>query len=217
VVGGPPGDRIPGLGVRRGGLLADVAEMAVRPWRRLPRLVEGRPLWLATGLVLAVGVACLAISLAAVATEPATGQERAADIGFSAALPPLFLGVWLLDALVVDAVAQLMGRPSRRRRYLEVSAYTLPVLAVCELVRLVQAAIDRAAGAGGDAAATAVGFLYLAVLAWFVVVVTATIRAVYDLPAASALAAALSPPAVVATLLLALLVVATALHLLGVG
>lgn len=198
-------------------MLEDVAEMAVRPWRRLPSLVEGRPLWLATGLVLGVGIACLGISLAAVATEPAGGQERAADIGFSVVLPLLFLGVWLLDALVIDAVAQMMGRPSRRRRYLEVSAYTLPVLAACEVVRVVQAAIDRAAGAAGEDAATAVGFLCFAILAWFVVVVTATVRAVYDLPAASALAAALSPPAAAATLLMALLVVATALHVLGVG
>jgi Yip1 domain len=198
-------------------VVGDVAEMAVRPWRRLPRLVEGRPLWLATAVVLGVGAACLGISLAAVAAEPTAGQQRAADVGFSVILPVLFLGVWVLDALIVDAVAQLMGRPSRRRRYLEVSAYTLPVLAACELVRLVQAAVDRAAGGAGDAAAVAIGFLCFAVLAWFLVVVTATIRAVYDLPAASALAAALSPPAAAATLLVVLLLVATALHLVGVG
>ena len=198
-------------------LAGDIVEMAVRPWRRLPRLVDGRPLWLAAAIVLGVGVACTGVSLAAVATEPQAGEQRAADVGFSLVLPALFLGVWLLDALIVDAVAQLMGRPSRHRRYLEVSAYTLPVLAVCELVRLLQAAMDRAAGRAGDDAAVAVGFLDFVVLAWFVVVVTATIRAVYDLPPPSALAAALSPPAAAATLLLVLLVVATVLHVLGGG
>jgi hypothetical protein len=198
-------------------LAGDVAEMAVRPWRRLPRLVEGRPLGLAAAVVLGVGLVCAGLSLAAVFTEPDGAGQRAADVGTSLVLPVLFVGVWLVDALIVDAVTQVMGRPSRRRRYLEVSAYTLPVLAACELVRLLQAAVDRAAGSATDAAGIAVGFLYFAVLAWFLVVVTATIRVVYDLPASSALAAALSPPAAAATLLLVGLVIATALHGIGAG
>jgi Yip1 domain len=198
-------------------LVGDLVEMAVRPWRRLPRLVEGRPLGLAAGVVLGVGVACLGLSLAAVVVEPQSGEQRAADVGTSLVLPVLFLGVWLIDALIVDAVAQLMGRSSRRRRYLEVSAYALPVLAGCELVRLLQAAVDRAAGSAADTAGIALGFLCFAVLGWFLVVVTATVSAVYDLPASSALAAALSPPAAAATLLALLLVVATALHGIGAG
>jgi hypothetical protein len=129
----------------------------------------------------------------------------------------LFAGFWLIDAMVVDAVAQLMGRPSRRRLYLEVSAYAWPVLVVFGMVRLVQAYVDRGAGMAASDAGNAIGFLDFLLLAWYVVVVTAAVRAVYDLPPASALAAALAPLAVVAVLLMALLVAGTVLHGVGVG
>jgi hypothetical protein len=188
-------------------LIGDVAGMAVRPWRRAPRLAEGRPLPLAAAVVVATGAASLALSLAAVSIEPQNSGQRAADIGASLTLPVLFTGFWLIDALVVDAVAQLMGRPSRRVRYLEVSAYTWPVLTVFELVRLLQAFVDRAADTPASAAGNAVGFVDFALLAWFLVLATTVVQAVYDLPAASALAAALAPLAVVATLLMVLLVV----------
>jgi hypothetical protein len=198
-------------------LAGDVAEMAVRPWRRAPRLAEGRPVAVAIAVVVATGVVCAGLSLAAVFVEPQSGAERAAGIGASVILPALFVGIWLVDALIVDAVAQLMGRPTLRRRYLEVSAFALPVLTVCEAVRLVQAVVDHAAGSPVDAVGNAVGYLYFAVLAWFVVVVTATVRAVYELPASSALAAALAPPGALAMLLMALLVVGSILHAAGVG
>jgi hypothetical protein len=198
-------------------LIGDVAEMAVRPWRRAPRLAAGRPLPLAAGVVLATGVASLALSLAAVSVEPQNSGQRAADIGASLILPLLFAGFWLVDALVVDAVAQLMGRPSRRRRYLEVSAYTWPVLTVFGVVRLLQAYVDRAAGMPASAAGNAIGFLDFALLAWFLVAATTAAQAVYDLPAASALAAALAPLAVVATLLMVLLIAGSVLHGAGAG
>jgi hypothetical protein len=193
-------------------LIGDVAEMAVRPWRRAPRLAEGRPLPLAVAVVVASGAASLALSLAAVSVEPQNSGQRAADIGASLTLPVLFTGFWLIDALVVDAVAQLMGRPSRRRRYLEASAYTWPVLTVFEMVRLLQAFVDRAGDTPGSAAGNAVGFVDFALLAWFLVLATTVVQAVYDLPAASALAAALAPLAVVATLLMVLLVVGSILR-----
>jgi hypothetical protein len=193
-------------------LIGDVAEMAVRPWRRAPRLAEGRPLLLAMAVVVASGAASLALSLAAVSVEPQNSGQRAADIGASLTLPVLFTGFWLIDALVVDAVAQLMGRPSRRRRYLEASAYTWPVLTVFQLVRLLQAFIDRTADTPGSTAGNALGFVDFALLAWFLVLATTVVQAVYDLPAASALAAALAPLAVVATLLMVLLVVGSILR-----
>jgi hypothetical protein len=198
-------------------LIGDVAEMAVRPWRRAPRLAEGRPLPLAAAVVVATGVASLALSLAAVSVEPENSGQRAADISASLILPLLFAGFWLIDALVVDAVAQLMGRPSRRRRYLEVSAYTWPVLTVFGVVRLLQAYVDRAAGMPASAAGNAIGFLDFALLAWFLVAATTAVQAVYDLPAASALAAALAPLAVVATLLMVLLIAGSVLHGAGAG
>ena len=198
-------------------LIGDVAGMTLRPWRRAPLLAEGRPLPLAAVLVIATGLASLGLSLAAVAVEPEQGAQRGADIGASVVLPVLFAGFWVIDALVVDAVAQLMGRPGRRRRYLEVSAYAWPLLVVFGVVRLVQAYVDRAAGMPASDAGNAIGFLDFALLAWFVVVVTVAVRAVYDLPAASALAAALAPLAVVATLLMVLLIAGAVLHGAGTG
>jgi hypothetical protein len=198
-------------------LIGDVAGMAVRPGRRATLLAEGRPLALAAAVVVATGVVSLGLSLAGVAVEPQNAAQRGADIGASLALPVLFAGFWFIDAMVVDAVAQLMGRPSRRRRYLEVSAYAWPVLVVFGMVRLLQAYVDRAAGMPASDAGNAIGFLDFLLLAWFVVVVTAAVRAVYDLPTASALAAALSPLAVVAALLMALLVAGAVLHGVGVG
>lgn len=198
-------------------LIGDVAGMAVRPWRRAAQLAEGRPLALAVAVVVATGVASAGLSLAGVTVEPQNSGQRAADIGASVILPALFAGFWVIDAMVVDAVAQLMGRPSRRRRYLEVSAYAWPVLVVFGMVRLVQAYVDRAAGIPASDAGNAIGFLDFALLGWFVVVVTNAVRAVYDLPAASALAAALAPLAVVAVLLMGLLVAGTVLHGVGVG
>jgi hypothetical protein len=198
-------------------LIGDVAEMAVRPWRRAPRLAEGRPLWLAAALVAGTGAVSAGLSLAAVFVEPQNAGQRGADVAASVTLPLLFAGFWLIDALIVDAVSQLMGRPTRRRRYLEVSAYTWPVLSVFEVVRLLQAFVDRAAGTPASAAGNAVGFVDFLLLGWFLVLATTVVQAVYDLPAASALAAALSPLAVVATLLMVLLVVGTILHGVGVG
>lgn len=198
-------------------LVGDVAGMAVRPWRRAPRIAEGRPVGLATGVVVATGLVCTGLSLVAVFVEPQSGSERAAGIGTSAVLTALFVGVWLVDALIVDAVAQLMGRPTSRRRYLKASAYCLPVLAVCEVVRVAQAVIDHAAGSPVDAVGNAVGYLYFVVIAWFIVAVTVTVRAVYDLPASSALAAALAPPGALAMLLMVVLIVGSILHAAGVG
>ncbi|HEY0408970.1 MAG TPA: YIP1 family protein [Candidatus Dormibacteraeota bacterium] len=198
-------------------LIGDVAGMALRPWRRAPLLAAGRPLALAAALVMATGLVSLGLSLAAVAVEPGNAGQRAADIGASATLPLLFAGFWLIDALVVDAVAQLMGRPSQRRRYLEVSAYAWPVLALFGVVRLLQAALDRAAGMPGSAGGIALGILNYALLAWFLVLITTAVQAVYRLPAASALVAALSPVAMVAVAIMALLVVGTLLHAVGVG
>lgn len=198
-------------------LLGDVAGMALRPRRRAPLLAAGRPIALAAAVVIGTGLVSLALSLAAVAVEPGNAAQQGADVGASVTLPLLFAGFWLIDALVVDAVAQVMGRPSRRRRYLEVSGYAWPVLAVFGVVRLLQASLDRAAATPGSTAGIALGLLTYALLAWFLVLVTTAVQAVYELPALSALAAALSPLAVVAALIMALVVVGTVLHGVGVG
>jgi len=197
--------------------LRDVAGVVTNPVRRLPDIATGRRMGSAVAAVVAAGVAALGLSLVSVAVEPGSEASagRAAGVGFSAALPVLFLAIWTVDAWIIDGVARVMGCPSRRHTYLTTSAYAVPVLCVFLGVRVVQAALDRG---GGDAAnvATAVGFVDFAVLAWFIGLLAVAIRAVYGLPTVSAIAAALAPSAVMATLLVVLLVVGTALRAAGV-
>lgn len=198
--------------------LQDVAGTAMRPGRSLPGIAAGRPAPLAVAVVIASGLVAAALSLLSVLVEPAADQAAgtAAGVGVSAVLPLLFAGVWLADAFVIDAVAQLMGCPRRRREYLVTSAYAVPLLTVFELVRLVQALLDRAGGSVADAA-TGLGFVEFVLLAWFIVVLAIAVRAVYGLPPLSAVTAALAPYAVMVTLLLMVLIVASVLHIAGVG
>lgn len=199
-------------------VLRDVAGVAARPGRVLPEIAEGRPLPVATAVVVGAGLVAAALSALSVAVEPSSEQAGgiAAGIAVSAALPVLFAGIWLADALIIDAVGQAMGCPQQRRAYLATSAYAVPLLALFEVVRLLQAVIDRAGGSAADAA-TALGFVEFAVLAWFLVVLVTAIRAVYGLAPLNALAAALAPYALVAALLVVVLVVASFLHAAGVG
>ena len=186
--------------------------------QRLPDIATGRPAPKATAVVAGSGAAAAALSLLTVAVEPSGIQVsgRAAGVAFSLMLLPLFIVVWLVDAWIVDAVAQLMSRPARRRRYLVTSAYAFPVLCAFEVVRIVQAAIDRAGGEVAQGTATAVGFVDFAVIAWFVGLLTLAVRAVYALPTLPALAAALSPSAAMATVLFVVLVIGSVLHASGV-
>lgn len=194
--------------------LRDLVGVVLHPMRRLP-LVTGRSL-LAAGLAVgATGVAAAGLSILAALVEPASAVPRGAALAVSLALPVLFLAVWVVDAAIVDAVARTMGCPSRRRVYLTTSGFCLPPLATFEAVRVLQAAIDRAGPAAGSAA-TAIGYLDFAVLAWFTALVTLAIRVVYGLPTLSALAAAFAPPAAMATVLVGLLVVASLLHAAGI-
>ena len=199
-------------------VLRDVAGVVARPGRAIPAIAEGRPLPVAAAVVLAAGLVAAGLSLVSVAVEPASGQAAgaAAGIGVSVVLPLLFAGVWAADAVIIDAVARAMGCPGRRRAYLATSAYALPLLTVFEMVRLLQAVIDRAGGSADDAA-TALGFVEFAVLAWFLVILVTAVRAVYGLAPLSAMAAALAPYAAVAALLMAVLIVASVLRVAGVG
>lgn len=194
-------------------LLADAARVGTRPARGFAAILEGDPptLRAAAALVVVTGVLAAGVSAAAAAVEPQPVGGRAAALGVSAVLPVLFVAVWLIDALIVDAVAQLMGATTRLRTWAVLSAHAIPVLLVLEVVRLAQAALDR----GGTAAADASVYLGLAgllVLAWFVVVIAAGIRALYDLAGLPSVAAALAPPAAMSTVLVVLLVVLTAVH-----
>lgn len=194
-------------------MLGDIAGVLRRPQRRLAEIALGRPLPSAVVVVVGSSGAALGLSLLATFLEPLhSGDSRAAGVGFSVALPVLFTAVWLADAWIIDAVARLMAGAGRRMTYLITSAYAIPVLVVYEAVRVIQALIDRGATDASAQAATTVGFVNFAVLAWFVILLTIAIRVVYGLPTMSALTAAMAPSAVMAALLLLFLVVATALH-----
>jgi hypothetical protein len=164
--------------------------------------------------VIVAGVAAALLSALATALEPASLSDTAAGYGFSAFLPLLFAGFWLIDATIVDAVAQVMQAPSRLWVWAVASAHSIPLLIGFEVVRVVQALVDRT---GALDAATGLGFAEFGVIAWFVWVLAGGIQAVYELPRFNAVAVALAPPAAVMTLLLVLIVVANALHVAGVG
>jgi hypothetical protein len=120
---------------------------------------------------------------------------------------------WLASALLVGVGARLMGHPPRHRELLAVSGLTFPVLALYSVIALVQAASTRW---GGDALSTAAGLLALPVVCWFVALNAVAVRAVYDLPAMSAVAVALLPYAALSAVLLLLVIVLSALHALRV-
>jgi hypothetical protein len=195
-------------------MLHDLGGVVLRPGERLPEIARKRGLAGAAAVVVASGVIAAGLSLLTTFLEPEHSGDagRAAGVGFSIALPFLFVGVWIVDAWIIDAIAQLMGCPTRRRALLVTTGYAVSVLIAFEAVRVIQALIDRGGGDAADAVATSVGLVTFAIVAWFVCLLAIAARAVYGLPPLSALAAALAPSAAMATLLMILLVVASALH-----
>jgi hypothetical protein len=195
-------------------VVQDLADAMFRPRRRLALIVAERgPV--GTGfVVLAAGVVCGGIGLAATLIEPvgsiAGGETgRRAGVVLSALLPVVLLVTWLIDAYVVDAGARLMGAPSRRREYLVASGLAVPVLIGFEVVSLLSAVLDSQ---GMGDVAVAIGFLRYAVLAWYVVLLTLAARGIYDLPTIGALSAALLPYALMTTLLIVVVMVMSVLY-----
>ena len=167
-----------------------------------PRLSHG---------VLAVslsGAACLALEVGAVVV----GGAGSAALILSIAVPLMLAVFWLASALVVSAGARLMSREPRRRELLAVTGLTFPVLVLYAAIAIVQAASSHW---GGDALSTSVGWLALPVVAWFVALNAIAVRAVYDIPAMSAVAIALLPYAALSAVLLALVIVVSLLHSVG--
>jgi hypothetical protein len=183
-------------------VVSDLVGVFRHPARAFAGMRDGRPLATAVAVVIGSGVAAALLSALVAVLEHDT-----AGLGVSAVLPLLFASVWLIDAYIVDAVAQLMGVASRLRVWTTVSAFTIPALVTYDTVRVVQAILDR--NGAGDVS-TGVGFADFLVLGWFLALVAVAAAAVYRLPALSALAAAMAPPAAMATVLVVLLVLFTA-------
>jgi hypothetical protein len=198
-------------------VVRDLADALLRPQRRLPLIVAERGPVTAGAVVLVAGVVCGGIGLAATLVEPvsriAGGVDgRHAGVILSLLLPLVLLITWIADAWIVNAGARVMGAPSRRREYLVASGFAVPVLVAFELASLVAALLDNS---GAYDAATAVGYLRYAALAWYVVLLTLAARGIYELPMVGALTAALLPYAAMTTVLLFVLVVLSAVYSAG--
>jgi hypothetical protein len=190
-------------------VLTVLALLVVHPRRALDS-AAARPR-LRTGVVAvgATGVIAAGLELAAIAIN---GGDYAV-VGLSIALPGMLAVFWLASALLVGAGARLMGHAPRHRELLAVSGQTFPVLVLYAVIAVVQAASTRW---GGDALSTAAGLLAFPVVCWFVALNAVAVRAVYELPALSAVAVALLPYAALSAVLLLLVIVLSALHALKV-
>lgn len=167
-----------------------------------PNVVAGTAAVVATGIVsLVLGVLTSAV-----------GGGGAVGIALSIALPFMLAVFWVASAFLVGTGGRLMGRPPRRRAVLALSGITFPVLALYAVIGLAQAGLDRLGAAG---AATALGWLAFPVVLWFVALNAVVAGVVYELPALNATAVALIPYAVLSALVLALVVVLSALHAAG--
>jgi hypothetical protein len=116
-------------------------------------------------------------------------------------LPLLFIVYWAAAGLIVDAGAGLSARAGRWRPYLAVSGFTfIPWIAYLAL-----SVIETAAGTG-TAAQSAVEWLTLPLLIWYLFLTTLAVQAVFDVSSFVALALALLPDAVLLIVLITLLV-----------
>jgi hypothetical protein len=188
-------------------VLAVLALLVVHPRRALDRAAAGPHLLTGALAVAATGVIGAGLELVAIAVN---GGGSGAVV-LSIALPVMLAVFWLASALLVGAGARLMGHAPRHRELLAVSGLTFPVLVLYAVIALVQAASTRW---GGDALSTAAGLLAFPVVCWFVALNAVAVRAVYDLPAMSAVAVALLPYAALSAVLLLLVIVLSALHAL---
>jgi hypothetical protein len=180
----------------------------VHPRRALGTAAARPSLVAAILAVVITGVLCLVFELGAVAV----GGGGPAAVILSVAVPLMLVVFWVASGVLVSAGARLMGHAPQRRTLLAVSGLTFPVLVLYAVISIVQAVSPRW---GGDALSTAVGLLALPVVAWFVALNAVAVRAVYDMPALSAVAIALIPYAALSAALLLLVVVLSALHAVG--
>jgi len=183
--------------------------LLLHPRAALEETTAPPPLREAVLVVVASGAASAALELAG--TRLVSGTR--AGYVLSALLPVFFPLYWLLNAWLIDAGASLVGRSGRTRAYLASSAFAFPALISFALLSLLEAVAQRFAGSG---LASALGWLTLPTLAWFLALVVLITRAVYDIPTLNAFALALLPYAAMTGALLLLLIVLSALHAAGV-
>jgi hypothetical protein len=182
----------------------------VRPRQGFPALAAQPRLAVGLAQVLLTGIASLAIEVAATAI----GSASASGFLVSVALPALFLAYWALSAWLIDAGAGMSGRHGRRRSFLAVSGAAYPPLIAYALLSLLEAAATR--WTSSVTLASAIAWLTLPVLAWFLTLTVFAIRAVYGVNPFNALALALLPYAALTAALIIVFLALSALHAGGV-
>jgi hypothetical protein len=151
------------------------------------------------GFVAVLGSGVIALLLGLLANQ----IDHGGNVGELASLllPVLFLIYWGAATLIVDAGAGLAARGGRWRQYLAVSGFTfIPWVAFGVL-----SVIEALAGTG-SVAESIVAWLTLPLLAWFLVLTTLAVYAVFDVTPYVAVALAMLPDAVLLLLLIALIV-----------
>ena len=151
------------------------------------------------GFVAVLGSGVIALLLGLLANQ----IDHGGNVGALASLvlPVLFLVYWGAAALIVDAGAGLAARAGRWRQYLAVSGFTfIPWISFGVL-----SVIEALAGTG-SVAESIVAWLTLPLLAWFLILTTLAVSAVFDVTPYVAVALAMLPDAVLLLLLIALLV-----------
>ena len=151
------------------------------------------------GFVAVLSSGGIALMLGLLANQIDHGGNVGAEA--SLVLPLLFIVYWGASALIVDAGAGLAARGRRWRPYLAVSGFTfIPWIAFGVL-----SVIEALAGTG-SVAESIIAWLTLPLLAWFLVLTTLAVYAVFDVTPYVAVALAMLPDAVLLLLLIALLV-----------
>jgi Yip1 domain len=174
-----------------------VIGVVVRP-RSTFAALAGSPR-LAFGFAAVVASAAIALALGLLANQIGGGGE--AGTVASLLLPLLFLVYWFAAGLIIDAAAGLAARSGRWRQYLAVSGFTfIPWIAFSVL-----SVVEAAAGAG-SVAESAIAWLTLPLLAWFLYLTAIAVHSVFEVTPFVAVALAMLPDAVLLFILIALLV-----------
>ena len=176
-----------------------VIGVVIRPRSTFAALAKSPRLALGFAAVLGSGVIALGLGLLA----NQLGNGGTSGVVTSVLLPLLFLVYWGAAALIIDAGDGLSSRNGRWRQYLAVSGFTfIPWIAFGIL-----SVIEEAAGSW-SAAESAIAWLTLPLLAWFLYLTALAVSAVFEVSPFAALALAMLPDAVLLFILIALLVAA---------
>jgi len=154
---------------------------------------------LGLGFVLVLGSGLVALACGLIANQIDGGGAAGAEA--SLLLPLLFLAYWAAAALIVDAGAGLLARGGRWREYVAVSGFTFVPWIAYSALSVIEAALGSA-----SAAQSAVAWLTLPLLLWFLYLTTLAVQAVFDVSAFAALALAMLPDAMLLLVVIALLV-----------